>query len=83
MATWQIQDGKNKLSEMIDRAISEGPQVITRRGVEIAVVLPIALYRKLTAPKRPLGDFLMASPLRGSKLVVERDPSRQLRAIDL
>jgi len=36
---WQIQEAKNKLSEVIDRALDQGPQIITRRGVEAVIVL--------------------------------------------
>lgn len=83
VTAWQIQEAKNKLSELIDRAISEGPQVITRHGVEVAVVMPFAGYIKLTERKQPLGDFFMASPLHESGLVIERDRQTQLRDIDL
>ena len=83
MVTWQLQEAKNKLSELIDRALSEGPQVITRHGVRVVVVIPYAGYEKLTAPSQRLGDFLLASPLRGSGLTIERDRSTELREIDL
>jgi antitoxin Phd len=83
MTSWQLQEAKNKFSELIDRALAEGPQVVTRHGVEVAVVMPIAGYRKLTAPNQRLGDFLMASPLRNSGLVIERDHQTGLREIDL
>lgn len=83
MTVWQLQEAKNRLSELIDRALAEGPQVITRRGIEVAVVLPIAGYRKLVTPTQRLGDFLMSSPLRGSGLVVERDGRTELREVDL
>jgi prevent-host-death family protein len=83
MTSWQLQEAKNKFSELIDRALEEGPQVITRHGVEVAVVMPYAGYRKLTAPGKRLGDFLMASPLRKSGLVITRDQRTGLRAIDL
>ena len=83
MASWQLQEAKNKLSELIDRALKEGPQVITRHGKAIAVVMPFARYKKLTAPRKRLGDFLMASPLRKSGLVIERDRRTALRDIDL
>ena len=73
MTSWQLQDAKNKLSELIDRAQTEGPQVITRHGVEVAVVMPYTGYKKLTAPRQRLGDFLLASPLRKSGLVISRD----------
>lgn len=83
MISWQLQEAKNKFFELIDRATSEGPQVITRHGVEVAVVMPIAGYRKLTAPKKRLGDFLMDSPLRSSGVCIERDRRTDLREIDL
>lgn len=83
MVSWQLQEAKNKLSELIDRTLSEGPQVITRHGVEVVVVMPYARYRRLTAPDQRLGDFLLASPLRESGLVVERDRSTALREVDL
>jgi len=83
MTAWQIQEAKNKLSELIDRALSEGPQVITRHGVEVAVVMPFAGYKRLMARKQRLGDFFMASPLHKSGLVIERDKQTQLRNIDI
>jgi len=83
MTPWQLQEAKNKLSELIDRTLSEGPQVITRHGVEVVVVVPFAKYKELTSPKQRLGDFLLASPLRESGLVIERDRRTELREIDL
>lgn len=83
MTSWQLQEAKNKLSELIDRALSEGPQIITRHGVEVAVVMPFANYQKLTAPPQPLGDFFLASPLHHSDLILERDPSPSLRELEL
>jgi len=83
MPTWQLHEAKNKLSELIDRALAEGPQVITRHGVEVVVVMPFAGYKKLTAPVQRLGDFLAGSPLRASDLVIEREQSATIRNIDL
>jgi antitoxin Phd len=83
MTAWQLHEAKNKLSELIDRALSEGPQVITRHGVEVAVVMPFAGYKRLTSPNQRLGDFLMASPVRNSGLAIERDRRTGLREIEL
>ena len=74
MHTWQIQHAKNRLSEVVDRASDEGPQVITRRGVETAIVLSIRDYRRLSKPKQSLVDFLRTSPLAEVQLDLERDP---------
>jgi prevent-host-death family protein len=48
MASWQLQEAKQKLSTVVDRALSEGPQTITRHGVETAVVVSVEQFRKLT-----------------------------------
>lgn len=83
MVSWQLQEAKNRLSELIDRVLAEGPQVITRHGVEVAVVLPYGTYRKLTAPTQNLAEFFKASPLRKSGLVIERDKRSEVREVEL
>ncbi len=72
MQTWQLQEAKNRLSELVDKALHQGPQVITRRGAETAIVLSIEDYRKLRQPETDLVDFFQASPLRGADLDLER-----------
>lgn len=63
MATWQLQEAKAKLSEVIDSAESNGPQVITRRGVEAAVVVPIEQWRRMQKKrKRTLLEVLQSGP---------------------
>ena len=47
MSTWQLQKAKAKFSELIDLAQTDGPQIITRRGVETAVILPIDEWHRL------------------------------------
>jgi antitoxin Phd len=61
MATWQLQDAKAKLSEVIETAQKHGPQIITRRGVETAVIVPIGQWRKLE-PKKTLLEILQSGP---------------------
>ena len=70
---WPLQDAKNKLSEVVDRSIAEGPQTITRRGRESAVVLSIKDFKRLTEPKGSLVSFFRDSPLAGVDLDLERD----------
>jgi antitoxin Phd len=62
MAVWQLQDAKTHLSEVIEDAYSEGPQIITRHGKERAVILSIAEYRSLTAHRPNLKEFLLGGP---------------------
>lgn len=70
---WQMQEAKNKLSEVVDRALSEGPQFLTRWGKNSAVVISYPDYEKLRASQDKLSEFFQASPLAGIKL--ERDKS--------
>jgi prevent-host-death family protein len=59
--TWQLQDAKARFSELIEATLREGPQVVTRRGVETAVVVPIEEWKRLKESARPtLKDWLMA-----------------------
>lgn len=60
---WQLQEAKNKFSEVVNKAINEGPQEITRRGESAVIVLSIKDYKKLTKKKGSLVDFFKNSPL--------------------
>lgn len=83
MTIWQLQDAKDRLDEVIERALTEGPQVITRHGVEVVVVIPCSGFREMVASQTTLADFFLNSPLRGSKLDLSRDRSAKLRDIEL
>ena len=63
MASWKLQDAKAKFSELIHTAEQDGPQIITRRGVETAVVVPISEWRQVHQPKkRSLLEVLQSGP---------------------
>lgn len=72
---WQLQEAKNRFSEVVEEALKRGPQVITRRGVETAVVLGYADYRRMVLDRQPLSAFFRESPLAGVELNLERDRS--------
>jgi antitoxin Phd len=72
---WQIQEAKNKLSAVVDEALRSGPQVITRHGAEVAVVISYAEYRQMMAAQGRLSDFFRVSPMAGLDLDLERDRS--------
>ena len=58
---WQVQDAKARFSELLDTSLRDGPQIVTRRGVEIAVLAPIEEWRRLNRVSRPsLKDLLLA-----------------------
>lgn len=62
MASWQLQDAKARFSEFLDAALEKGPQVVTRRGVETAVLVPIEDWRRLQRAARPgLKELLLCS----------------------
>jgi antitoxin Phd len=73
--SWQIQEAKNKLSEVVDEAVIHGPQVITKRGVEVAVMMSYAEYRKMVSSQKKLSEFFRQSPLVGVDLDLQRDKS--------
>lgn len=74
-AVWQLQEAKNRFSEVVNRALKEGPQTVTRHGEEIVVVLSKAEYNRLTKSQGSLVDFFRRSPLVGAALDLARDQS--------
>ena len=69
--TWTLAGAKARFSEVVDRA-QAGPQIITRNGKPSAVVVSAEEWARKTARKGTLAEFLLASPLRGSDLDLER-----------
>jgi prevent-host-death family protein len=59
---WQIQEAKQRFSELIRRALDEGPQVVTRHGKEIVVVVSAADFEHLARGKPNFKDFLLSGP---------------------
>ena len=72
MATWQVQDAKAHLSDVIERARTEGPQTITRHGKVRAIVLSIEDYRALAASRPDFRAYLLGGP-KLEDFSVERD----------
>ena len=72
---WQLQEAKNKFSEVVEEALKHGPQVITKRGVETVIVLSYAQYRTLALSQKKLSDFFRESPLVDADLDLKRDTS--------
>jgi len=82
MNLWQLQEAKARFSELVERTLRNGAQIVTRRGKKVVVLLSYEEYRRLTAPRRNLAQFLLESPLAGSELPIERDNSLP-REVDL
>lgn len=83
--SWNLQDAKARLSELVDRCLIGEPQVILRRSQPAVVVLPFAEYERRTAPRESLFSFLQRSPLRNAALEIDRprEPIQALRDVDL
>ena len=79
--TWQLQEAKQRFSEVVRRALAEGPQVVTRRGDEAVVVISAEDYRRLTTDQLSFKEFLLSGPDLG-ELELERLPDLP-RDVDL
>jgi len=79
---WQLQEAKNRFSQLVNRALAEGPQVVTRHGEEVVVVLSKDEYSRLRQSRSSLLEFFRESPLVGAELDLARDRSKP-RDIDL
>jgi len=62
LATWKVHDAKARFSELLDTTIKKGPQVVTRRGEEAAVLVPIEEWRRLQRAARPGLKTLLLGP---------------------
>ena len=70
---WPVQDANSRFSELLDTTLAEGPQIVTKRGVETAVLLPIEQWRRLERMTRPdLKELLLASEARTEHLTPRR-----------
>ena len=81
MHTWQLQQAKSRFSEVVDRALDEGPQRITRHGEEAVIILAASDFRRLSGHTPDLIACLLNAP-RGESLDIERSPEA-IRVIDL
>lgn len=79
---WQLQEAKNKFSNLVDKARHDGPQVVTKHGKESVVIIAIEDYQKLNKPTSDLISFFNKSPLSDINLDLTRDKSSS-REIEL
>ena len=82
MIRWQLQNAKNRLSQLVRKAREEGPQVITLRGRDAVVVVSANEFGKLSRPRGSLVDFFRKSPLMGVDLDLDRNTDTG-RRVDL
>ncbi len=78
MKIWPVQDAKARFSELLDACVEEGPQMVTRRGAEAAVLVPVAEWRRLKDTARPsLKSLLLSDEARTDSLTRPRGLARR------
>lgn len=66
--SWKLQDAKKHFSEVVNCAMKNGPQKVTRQEKDVVVVLSFELYQQLVQPEKSLFEFFQSSPLNGVEL---------------
>jgi len=83
MAVWQLQDAKARFSELVETTVKKGPQIVSRRGVETVVVVPIEEWKQLKQRARPgLLEVLLGPGPRFENIVPERGKLRLRKPIE-
>lgn len=78
MHTWPVQDAKARFSEFLDACLSEGPQMVTKRGAEAAVLVPVQEWRRLQSAARPsLKQLLLSDQARAEMMVPPRGRAKR------
>ncbi len=77
--TWPVQDAKARFSELLDASLTKGPQIVTRRGVEMAVLVPVDQWRRLEETTRPTLKELLLSTAPRAEIPVPSRRSRRRR----
>ncbi len=78
MHTWPVQDAKARFSEFLDACLSEGPQMVTKRGSEAAVLVPVHEWRRLQAAARPsLKQLLLSDQARAEWVLPARGQAKR------
>jgi len=74
--SWQLQEAKQKFSKLVRTALEDGPQVVTRHGEEVVVVVSAKEYKRLKGKKRSLKEFLLAGPPFDLEIERSKEPTR-------
>ncbi len=78
---WQLQQAKQRFSELVRRTLLEGPQIVSRHGEAVVVMVSVETYRRLTAPPPDFKAYLAAAPAL-EQLELSRD-DRPARVVEL
>lgn len=84
MRTWPVQDAKARFSEFLDACLAMGPQMVTKRGAEAAVLVPVDVWRRLQAAAQPsLKQLLLSDAGRTELDIPARGNARRRKAPEL
>jgi antitoxin Phd len=84
MSNWSVQDAKARFSELLETCLAEGPQVVTKRGAETAVLVPLRDWQRLQQSARPtLKELLLSPHARVDLAIPERGKLRRRPPVDL
>ena len=84
MQTWPVQDAKARFSELLEKCLTEGPQMVTKRGAEAAVLVPADEWRRLQASARPsLKELLLSEHAKADIPVRPRGSARRRKPVAL
>jgi len=81
MKKWRVQDAKARFSELLETCIVDGPQMVTRRGAEAAVLVPVEQWRRLQAAARPSLKQLLLSDLGRTEVLAPRRRAARRRKV--
>lgn len=81
MQSWPVQDAKARFSEFLETCLAEGPQLVTKRGSEAAVLVPVDEWRRLQAAARPSLKQLLMTNVGRADLVVPARPKARCRTV--
>jgi len=73
--SWALQDAKNRFDELVDSSLRDGPQIVTRRGTPVVVVMAADNWKQRGKPKRTLLDLFQNCPVKGIELDIARNPA--------
>ena len=83
MRAWPVQDAKARFSEFLDACTTQGPQMVTKRGTEAAVLVPMDEWRRMQAAARPsIKQLLLANEARGDLLLPVRGKGRRRKVAE-
>jgi len=82
--TWPVQDAKARFSELLETCLADGPQMVTKRGAEAAVLVPATEWRRLKETARPsLKQLLLSDAARTELLIPRRGAARRRKVTPL